>query len=454
MEFLRSWPSPGRRRALWLGGPVFAAILLAAFSGAAEAQLAGKESVMGRPRLDFQSFGLSLDLLTRPDDTSDMARVGGSFDLFPRATLDVGHDSNVLRTTDNEIESAFTEMKAEAALRSNWTNHEALLIVGVDDRRVADRSRENTTDVSLGAAARFDLDHDLFTRGFAEIKRGHIPRGDDADPGAGFEPLTFNQYLAGATFDDRQNDRLFSRFVGEVVHRSYNSTDGVSRDSLDRTSFNLRGLVGVSTGGEYDLFVSPSLLREVFVEDISEDQNSTRATVTVGAARDITGVSVFTGRVGVSHRIFDESDRDSQTDLVASGALLWNVTPVMTFSAGADIENQQSDDPTAGTKLVHGFNLGLDYDPVEQLILSGYLSYSNEDYQQTDREDDDYTVGLNATYFINEYLFAGLRFEHEVSDSTLASRDFEASTVAFRIGVKLCCRIDEGVVNPFNLGRL
>ncbi len=429
-------------------------LALSAVSGPAAAQLAGKESVQGRPRLDFQSYGLSLDMLTRPGDTSDTARLGGSFDLFPRVTVDAGHDSNILRTTDDEIGSGFAEVKGLAALRSNWSNHEALLIVGVDDRRVAEKSRENTTDFSLGAAGRFDLDEDLFARGFAQARRGHIPRGDDADPGAAFEPLTYNQYLAGAVYDDRRNDRLFSRLVGEVLHRDYNATDGVSRDSLDRTSLNLRGLVGVSTGGEYDLFVSPSLLREIFVEEVSEDQDSTRFTLSVGAARDVTGISAFTGRVGVSHRIFDEDSRSSQTDFVASGALLWNLTPVMTFTAGAEIENQQSDDPTAGTKLTNAFNAGLDYDPFEQLIFNAYVSYANEDYQQIERQDDDYVVGLRATYLFNEFLFAGLSFEHEVSDSTVASRDFEASTVAFRLGMKLCCRIDEGVVNPFNLGRL
>jgi len=458
MDFFRSWLLCGRCRAIRsvCFGPVglaLAALALTTVALPAAAQLAGKESVQGRPRLDFQSFGLSLDMLTRPDDVSDSARLSGSFDLFPRVTVDAGHDDNVVRTTDNEIGSGFIEVKAEAGLRSNWTRHEALLIVGVDDRRVAESSRENTTDISLGAAARFDIDEELFARGFAEAKRGHIRRGDDADPGAAFEPLTYNQYLAGAVYDNRQNDRVFSRLVGEVAHRDYNSTDGVNRDSLNRTTLNLRGLVGISTGGSYDLFVSPSVLREMFVEEISQSQDSTRFTLTVGAARDVTGVSAFTGRVGVSHRIFDEDSRSSQTDLVASGGLLWNLTPVMTFTAGAEIENQQSDDPTAGTKLTHGFNVGLDYDPFEQLIFNTYFSYANEDFQQIDREDDDYVVGVRATYLINEYFFAGLSFEHEVSDSTVPSRDFEASTVAFRLGMKFCCRTDEGLVNPFNLGR-
>jgi hypothetical protein len=459
MDFSQSWLLCGRSRAVrsagkGLAGLAFALLALLSFALPAAAQLAGKESVQGRPRLDFQSYGLSLDMLTRPGDTSDTARLGGSFDLFPRATVDAGHDSNILRTTDNETGSGFTEVSAAAALRSNWTNHEALLIVNVDDRRVGESSRENTTDISLGAAGRYDLDEELFARGFAEAKRGHIRRGDDADPGAAFEPLTYNQYLVGATYDDRQNDRIFSRVVGEVLHRDYNATDGVNRDSLDRTSLNLRGLVGISTGGEYDLFVSPSLLREMFVEKVSQNQDSTRFTLSVGAARDVTGVSAFSGRVGMSHRIFDEDSRSSQTDFVASGALLWNLTPVMTFTAGAQIENQQSDDPTAGTKLTHGFNAGLDYDPFEQLIFNAYFSYANEDFQQIEREDDDYTVGLRATYLINEYFFAGLSLEHEVSDSTVASRDFEATTIAFRLGMKLCCRIDEGVVDPFNLGRL
>lgn len=435
-------------------GTVLISILIGLSAEIALAQDASKESVRGRPRLDFESYGLSLDLLSQPDDRSDSGRLVGSFDLFPRVTVDAGQDSNVTRVKNNEISSSVTDVKAEAALRSNWTNHEALLIVDVTDRRVAESSRENTTDARLAAAARIDVDDGLFARGFAEAKRDHIRRGNDADPGDAFEPLTFNQYLAGAVYDDRRDDQVYTRIVAEALYRDYNATDGVSRDSLDRAALNLRGLVGYSPGGEYDVFVSPSLLRQVFAEKVSEDQNSTRFTLSVGSSRDVTGVSAFNGRVGVSHRIFDESDRSSQTDFVLSGGLLWNLTPVISLTAGADIENQQSDDPRAGTKLSRSFNLGLDYDPFEQLIIGGYLSVANEDFKQIDREDDDLTFGANATYLINEHLFAGLRFEHEVSDSTDPTRTFDATTVMFRIGAKFCCRADDGFVNPFNLGRL
>ena len=390
---------------------VLASILVGISAEAVLAQQAYKESVRGRQRLDFESYGLSLDLLSRPDDRSDAGRLAGSFDLFSKATVDAGRDSNVTRVKNGATSSAVTEAKAEAALRSNWTNHEALLIVDLTDRR------------------------------------------DDADPGAGFEPLTFNQYLVGGVYDDRRDDRVFTRIVGEAVHRSYNPTDNVDRDTLDRTTFNLRGFVGYSPGGEYDLFVSPSLLRDVYTEEASEDQNSTRLTLSVGASRDITGVSAFNGRVGVSHRIFDASTRSAQTDFVLSGGLLWNLTPIMTFTADADIENQQSDDPSAGTKLSRSFRVGLDYDPFEQLIIGGYFSVANEEFQQIDREDDDMLVGANATYLINEHLFAGLSVEREVSDSTDPARAFDATTVMFRISAKLCCQADDGTVNPFNLGR-
>ncbi len=434
-------------------GLALSSILIGIYAETALSQEAYKESVRGRPRLDFESYGLSLDLLSRPDDRSDAGRLAGSFDLFTRATVEAGHDSNATRVKSGAISSAVTDAKVEAALRSNWSNHETLLIVDLSHRRVAELSRENTTDARLAGAVRVDIDDGIFARGFAEAKRGHIRRGDDADPGAGFEPLTFSQYLIGGVHDDRRDDRVFTRVVGEAVHRDYNPTDSVNRDSLDRTTFNLRGFVGYSPGGEYDIFISPSLLRDVYTEEVSEVQNSTRLTLSVGAVRDITGVSSFNGRVGVSHRVFDESDRSAQTDFVLSGGMLWNLTPVMTLTARADIENQQSDDPTAGTKLSRSFRTGLDYDPFEQLIIGGYLSVANDEYQQIDREDDDLLVGANATYLINEHLFAGLSFEHEISDSTDPARDFDATTVMFRIGAKFCCQADDGTVNPFNLGR-
>lgn len=436
---------------------VLSLLLLAAgfvqLPGDARAQIAAKESVLGRPRLDFESYGLSLDLLSSPDDRSDAARLGGSFDLYPRASVETGHDSNVARTKDDAISSAFTTVTAEAALRSNWTNHEALLMAGVEDTRFAESSREHTTDANLGGTFRFDVDDGIFARGYAEARRDHVARGDDADPGPPYEPLTYNEYILGGVYDDRRDDHVFERLVAEVTHRGYNDTNGVDRSSLDRSTYNLRGLVGITPGGEYDLFLSPSVLREEFSEDVSEDQNSTRFTLSVGTSRDVTGISAFSGRVGVSHRIFDESSRSAQTDFVLSSSLLWNLTPIMTFKAAADIENQQSDDPDAGTKLTRSFGLSLDYDPRDDLILSSFLKAANEDYQQIDREDDDLRFGVGATYLINDYLFAGLRFEHDIADSTDPTHEYAATVVSFRLGAKLCCMSDDGVVNPFNLGR-
>lgn len=453
MDLCNFWRKCWFRSDFVLSGVTLTFILICLSAESVLAQQAFKESVSGRPRLDFESYGLSLDLLSRPDDRSDTGRLAGSFDLFSRVTAGAGRDSNVTRVKNGAISSSVSDVKAEAALRSNWTNHEALVIVDITDRRVAESSREDTTDARLAGTLRVDVDDGVFARGFAEAKRGHIRRGDDADPGDRFEPLTFNEYLVGGVYDDRRDDRIFSRIVAEGVYRDYNATDGVSRDALDRTTLNLRGLIGYSPGGEYDLFVSPSLLREDYIEEVSEDQNSTRLTLSVGAVRDITGVSAFNGQVGFSHRVFDESSRSAQTNFVLSGGMLWNVTPVMTFTAKADIENQQSDDPRAGTKLSRSYSMGLDYDPFEQFIIGGYLSVANDEFQQIDREDDDLILGVNATYLINEHFFAGLRFEHEVSDSTDPARDFDASTVMFRIGAKLCCLADDGPVSPFNLGR-
>ena len=434
-------------------GIIITSILIGVSAEVVLAQTASKESVRGRQRLDFESYGLSLDLLNRPDDLSDAGRFVGSFDLFSRVTVNAGQDSNVTRVKSGAISSSVTEAEAELALRSNWTKHEALLIVDLTDRRVAQRSRENTGDAGLATAVRVDIDDGVFARGFAEAKRDHIRRGDDADPGAGFEPLPFNQYLIRGVYDDRRNDRAFSRIVAEAIRSEYNPTDDVSRDGLNRTIFTLRGRLGYSAGDDFDVYVSPSVSREVYDEEVSESRNKTLTALSVGAVRDITGVSFFKGQVGISHLVFDENVHSAQTDLVLSGGILWNMTPIMTLTADANIENQGSNDLLAGTKLSRTFRVGLDYDPFDQLIIGGYLSMAHEDFQQIDREDDDFVVGANVTYLINEHLSAGLSFEHEIYDSTDPARAFDATTIMFRIGAKICCRADDGIVEAFNSGR-
>lgn len=442
----------GRR--ISLAGRVSTALLALSWAGfvadVAQAQLAARESVLGRPRPDFESYGLSLDMLTSPDDRSRAARFGGSFDLFAKAILDVGHDSNVRRTKDDAVSSVFERLQGSLALRSDWTNHEARLVLDIDDMRYADASGETVTDVAAKGSVRLDLDDGVAARFDAGAKRGHVARGDDADPGPAFGPLKFADYKAAAFYDDRRSDRLFYRLAGDAIYRDYFSTDGTKRDNLDRTTLSGRGLVGVTYGGMIDLFVSPAVNRVNFSEQSSSAQDSTRFDLSLGWLWDQTGVASVGGKVGGSHRRFDQSGRAAQNDMLLGLDMLWNLTPVLSLTAAAEVENQQSDAANTGTKLARAGKLRLDYDPFERVILSGFASFSDEDFQEIDRRDEELRYGLEARYLLNEYAFVGLRLEQHNSDSTNKDYDFEATTVSFRLGAKLCCMTDQGPVNPFD----
>lgn len=78
-----------------------------------------------------------------------------------------------------------------------------------------------------------------------------------------------------------------------------------------------------------------------------------------------------------------------------------------------------------------GINLGQQL--LFNLMLNAGISYSLNDYQKTDRSDDNYNANLGVNYKIQEWLNAGLAYSYKEKDSTDVKSEYKNNQVEFSL---------------------
>lgn len=421
----------------WAAAPMAIALVLASPAAAQQAD-ALEESVERRPRLDFESYGLSLD---RGRAGSTVTGAAPAY-LFTRLEVETGYDDNVQRTSSNALASSYGIARPGVALRLDGETSTISVTAQADLGRVARSDEDNFDDLELAGFARFEIDDDIAVTVFGDVGTRHLDRSSDTDLGPGFELTTFRTYAAGVrlvsdAFEDHRIDTQLSTRV-----QRFDETSGVDRGDLDRRYVNGRLRVGLAQIGEVRYFAQPGILRVDYLRSDSANESSTRLDLAVGATYDASSVSYLSGYVGGSYKQFDSDDLDSEVSGLLSLDAVWNFTPVMSLTGGASIANEDTELLAANSVLTSTFRIGLGYEPLDNLILGATYELTDNDYDETVADERITEIGLTARYLLNEYLYvaAGLRQENKASDDS--TDEYDALVGSLRIGAKLCCLRD------------
>jgi hypothetical protein len=419
--------------------------------GSSEVSAAGA-SVMGRSQLDYESFGLSLDMaVDRMNGVRRNSPIGG-FEAFGQAEVEAGRQSNVARAPSNEISSGFVRAVPQLALRSNWDNHALNFVLKGDTTRYGDAASEDINDIAVSADGRADLDLDKLLRGGIQVGRGHVPRGAGEDPGPAFEPQAFTFVDSAAAYENRSGDVLGYRVGASIRSRRYDSVSGVSRDTLDRTVYRTDGAVSVDTGLPVQSLLEAGIERADFRTEAGSANDSYRMDLATAWLWEDSDLSRLRARIGASRREYTNSDQAGLTSLLLGLDGLWNVTPLVTLTGKLDVANEETVVAGSSSKLRTAGALRLDYEPRDNLILTAGVGLEQDDYDGIDRSDTRVSADVGVRWLLNEYIFITTGIARLRSDSTLASLDYEDTRVYVGIGAKLCCLTEGGRVDAFSRG--
>jgi hypothetical protein len=404
------------------------AALAATAPFSAEAQTTSRTStVMDRPREELDAQGI---------------RQGG-FLIFPSIEAKIETDDNIFVTDTNTKSDQILTISPEIRADSNWNSHFLSVKAGGDLVSYDRYSAEDYTDYSVGTNGRLDIQRDMNATGALSFDKQHEDRSspDDAD---GREPTAYTVTGIDVGFYNKWNrvslnaDAGLRRSDFDDVETSTGSS--VNNDDRDRDEFKYVLRAGYEIQPEYEAFVQliyTTVDYKDALDDGGVDRDSKGYEVRAGTRIDFTGLVFGDVFVGYLTRDYDDPTLKSASGVAAGFDMTWNVTSLTTLKGGLTREISESTQAGASGLFTTTVKASVDHELLRNLILSGNIGVSKDEYEGLTREDDTIRAGLAGKYMMNRNLYFTLQYDYATKDSNAANSDYDRNTLFLRVRAQM-----------------
>ena len=348
--------------------------------------------VRERPKPEYEALGIN----------------SGAFVIFPKIQLDAEYNNNVFASGTDEQEDVIFRIRPEVAAESDWSRHALQAYARSVINRNVDFDSEDTTDWTVGANGRLDVVRGSSVSAGAEY--GHLtePRTSTNTAQSSASPI---EYDLGSAYIGAVRAKGRVRVSGRADIRSWEYEDGqtaagdvIDQSARDRTVFSL--------AGRLDYALSPATA--VFGQITGNERDYDSVGTTTTPPRDSSGYEALVGvnfELGAVSRgeiaagyISQSYDNAAYTDIDGFGGraqLEWFPTELTTVTASVSRTIEDAGIIGAAGYLSSQVGGKIDHELLRNVILTGQLSYSEDDYNAIDRNDQRLNASLSGTYLIN-----------------------------------------------------
>jgi len=408
--------------------------LLSAFGGAsaamAQAQAAAPPlfdrgeniSVLERPRPGYEALGI---------------RAGG-FILYPKATFRVEYDDNVY-AQPNAVSDTIYSLAPELELRSDWPRHAAAVNLEANLRRYDKYSSEDADTWSIAGRGRIDVSR----RTRVDLRASHANRVEPRTQGAyAVDPAEPIQFRTDTVAVVGRQEFGRARLVATAELSKFDYDDGfepggnvIDQDYRDRTETEVSAKLAYAVSPATAFFVEVGAQQMSYDETAPVNRDSQGVTALAGVDWEITRLVTGEASVGYIHQSFDDSSYDDVSNPHYRLRLNWYPTQLITVGVTATQRVTDSplvDSPAFVSRTVE---VKADYELLRNLIISGQILGTDQDYRGIDRNDRRYGVGLSANYLLNRTVGVSLRYKYDTLESSGAERgrDFDDQSVSLAL---------------------
>jgi hypothetical protein len=365
-------------------------------------------AVRDRPHPDYEAMGLQ----------------AGGFTLYPKMDIIGEYTDNVFATATGAVDDVILRLRPEVAVATDWSRSSLTAYVRSTISQYAEYDSENTVDYDLGAAGRLDVSRAMNIVGGASFGHQSEPRTTASSQLQSEEPIEYD-VTSGYVAATRTTGRV--KLSGRADVRAFDYEDGhtaagvvVDQDDRDRTNTSFTGRV--------DVALSPATA--LFVQATANDRDYDLPSTLTTAARDSSGFEVLAGAnfelgavargevaAGYIEQNFDESVYKDLGGFGARVSLEWFPTQLTTVTLTGARTIEDSAIAGSGGYVSTNAAVQVDHEFMRNVILSGQVSYGNDDYDGIDRTDNRFAAQASATYLISRHLGASLAVSHYEQDS-------------------------------------
>lgn len=366
----------------------------------------------------------------------------GSFRVKPEFDLLAGYTDNFAAAEVNPESSTVVEGEARLALESDWGRHALNLTLAVPTTNYL--SHYSVTDYVANLDGRLDVDRGMSIDWGAGYGDRAEPLGF-TDPGVTLRrPLRYDATSAYVGVNKTFNRLRLAARAGweELDYREARLIDGtpVSFDERDVSTINYELRADFAVSDTTALFVSAGANErdhDLDPPDVAVNQDSQGNQYLVGINFDISNVMRGELAAGSLSQSFDDPAREDQNGLAARGQVEWFPDELVTVTLGVERAVQNSYTVDASTVVATNVNLGVDYEFRRDIALGLSAGYSDDEYDEIDRDDSRWNVYVTAAYEINRSASLELSAGHieQTSDGVDAGRNYDANVAM--IGIRL-----------------
>ena len=412
---------------------------------AVAAQTAKEDSVQSRARPDFDPIGIELDELlgvvglvsakTIEQKSSPLS----SFVVKPSFGVTGVYESNIFLTENNTVADKRVEYTPGLVIQSDWGRHSLALTGTSTIGRYVDSTDEDFEDYQVQLSGRLDIHDNKKLDLVAGIAQRHEERNEEDDPGQGFEPtVSFNKFVDIAF--EYLADAFLVRHKFNFEHRDFQDSGAFDNDVRDKTVIETSLRLGYEFTPGTTIFIEPNADFRIF--DQPRDaagllQDNYALGNLAGVTWDVTGVTFLEAAAGFSYREYDDPSFAAELNFDYSLKLIWNPTYVMTVTA--ELARNFADSGTAGVSgtLSDSGKLSLDYEFLDNIIVSSGVTFTWSTTDQSGREDFSVDPTLGVRYLVNENWSARLDLGYSTRDSNFNGESYTNLSAGFGLVGKL-----------------
>jgi hypothetical protein len=380
------------------------------------ARILGAETVNDRDRPFFRQQGIR----------------AGNYIVLPQASYTITHDDNIFGTNTPTADLRH-ELSGAMKLESRLPRHVLDIMFG--GRAVAFQNNEdrNYADGFLGAKTRLDINRGHAFVGNFMSTVDHEERFGGEQPRDAKRPVEYWQNDADIGFV--RNVGRLSAIVGATAQRKeYRDTDANDGSKIlqafrnsDTYSGYTRLRYSVSPG--YTLTARAAYIHEDNKGNSEINRSNRGFEAAAGVDFELTRLVKAGLEAGYTQRNFTSATLDDINGLLYEARLAWLITPLVTLYGKARREVTSTSFAGASGRIDDRLTAQIDYEPLNNLLLSATLEYSQSDFVGTNRHDVGWGARLGAQYAVNTKVLLTLRYEHLQLKSNAESFSFEGNKI-------------------------
>lgn len=348
----------------------------------------------------------------------------------PTLQVSERYDDNFRAVEDGEESSWITGITPTFTLAAEGRKSAYALTYSANSDIFHSSHDDDNTDHHLTADAGFEFN----ARNRLKLSGGYHKVEETASQDQEIENDKYTTANAGGVYTyGAESARTQVDFGANYEELRYQNGDGINADKE-------RDTTALSSTLYYRVAPKTRALVEARHTDYdyvtNERLNSNNIALLGGLTWDATAKTSGTVKIGAERKRFDDSSIDDKSGSLWEVGVSWMPRTYSTFNLKT---RRALDEGDSGASSIQSQSttLSWNHEWMDRLTSDVSYTYSDQEYQDIDRDDEINTFGLGMTYEMRRWLDVGVGYKYSDNDSSAAGESYERNVYMISVTASL-----------------